>query len=172
MGRPSPVPPWTVPGPHPGVCFLLALFLLGGCAAVKPGVREPAGASLTRESVSRLLHEQYRDWEGASYSAGGMSKSGVDCSGFVYLTYREKLGVSLPRTTTQQSRSGRRVGRKKLAPGDLVFFRTGLFKRHVGIYTGEDRFIHASASRGVTRSRLSDTYWSRAFWKARRVLPY
>lgn len=151
--------------------LVLVLSLLTGCAAGSSAVRgREAGAPHTSESVTRLLLEQYREWEGASYRSGGTSKRGVDCSGFVYLTFRDKLGVDLPRTTKQQSRTGRGVGRKGLAAGDLVFFKTGLFKRHVGIYTGGGQFIHASASQGVTRSRLSDSYWSRVFWKARRVL--
>jgi cell wall-associated NlpC family hydrolase len=54
--------------------------------------------------------------------------------------------------------------------GDLVFFKTGLAKRHVGIYIGKGQFIHASTSRGVTRSRLNSPYWSKHYWKSVRVL--
>lgn len=163
------------------MAWTFVFALLSGCAAGRPADRDPGIPSagrparptpLTRESVSRLLLEQFSEWKGTPYREGGLSRGGVDCSGFVYLTFREKLGVDLPRSVKQQLRAGSGIGRKKLASGDLLFFRTGFLKGHVGIYTGSGEFIHASASRGVMKSQLGDAYWARAFRTARRVLPY
>ena len=121
------------------------------------------------QAVQRALHEQLREWYRVPNRVGGLSKSGVDCSGFAYLTYKEYFGIRLPRTTRQQAQVGMGISKADLRPGDLVFFRTGFVRRHVGMYTGKGRFIHASTSRGVTESRLDNPYWRRNYWKAVRV---
>lgn len=120
--------------------------------------------------VQTLLLDQYQDWKGVRYRMGGLSKNGIDCSGFVYLTYREQFQRTLPRTTAQQSLSGMQVRTQDLIPGDLVFFRTGRYQRHVGMYVGENQFLHVSSRKGVTLSALSTPYWERHYWQARRVI--
>ena len=65
---------------------------------------------------------------------------------------------------------GKRIRRSQLRAGDLVFFKTGWAKRHVGIYSGSGRFIHASTSKGVISSQLDSDYWRKHFWQARRVM--
>jgi len=100
---------------------------------------------------------------------GGMSKRGVDCSGFVYLTYRSKFGIDLPRTTDLQSSVGKKIARNNLQAGDLVFFKTGFFRKHVGIYVEDRKFMHASASRGVMVSSLDEEYWADSYWMAKRI---
>ena len=100
---------------------------------------------------------------------GGTSKKGVDCSGLVYETYRTKLGVDMPRSTEYQARMGLAIKKGQLRTGDLVFFKTGLFTRHVGIYIDNGEFLHVSTSNGVTISTLEDSYWKRTYWKARRI---
>ncbi|SDO48676.1 NlpC/P60 family protein [Desulforhopalus singaporensis] len=107
-------------------------------------------------------------WLGVPYRLGGTSSSGVDCSGFAMLTYRELFGKNLPRTVNEQARMGVRVKRESLRPGDLVFFKTGFFSRHVGIYYGEGSFVHASSSRGVVKSSIHDPYWQKRYWQAKR----
>ena len=119
--------------------------------------------------VRKKLLEQYLAWKGTRYRPGGLSKSGVDCSGFVHLTYRTQLCLDLPRSTDALAAIGTSVGKNSLRPGDLVFFKTGLLTRHVGIYVDDGRFLHASSSLGVTLTRLDDRYWSRRFWKAKRL---
>jgi len=103
---------------------------------------------------------------------GGTNRNGVDCSGFIYRTFKDGIGISLPRSTELQSGLGEYIDRDKLRPGDLVFFKTGsLFKsRHVGVYMGNGQFLHASTSRGVMKSRLSNPYWKDAYWQSRRIL--
>lgn len=118
--------------------------------------------------TNQKLLSHYNQWRGVSYREGGLSKSGIDCSGFVHLAYKQALQKSIPRTTDSLSRHGRAIESRQLRPGDLVFFKTGWKKRHVGIYVGNGEFIHASTSRGVILSRLDNPYWSDAWWMARR----
>ena len=94
---------------------------------------------------------------------------GIDCSGFTLVTFGNRFGVSLPRTVEQQARLGVNVPRHALHAGDLVFFKTGFKTRHVGIYAGDRKFLHASTSQGVILSSLDNPYWRAKFWQARRL---
>lgn len=118
---------------------------------------------------SRLM-DQYSDWKGVRYRMGGTSKRGIDCSAFVQTTFREQFGLDLPRSTYEQEDTGKSIQRGKLRPGDLVLFRAGSTGRHVGIYLGNDNFVHASTSSGVMISNLNDAYWKNRYRDARRVL--
>lgn len=120
-------------------------------------------------SVKKKLYAQYGEWKGTKYEIGGLSRKGIDCSGFVYVTFKSKLGVILPRSTELQAEAGKSVGRSQLRTGDLVFFKTGWFDRHVGIYLDRGKFLHASTSSGVRISGLDEDYWKSAYWKARRI---
>jgi len=108
---------------------------------------------------------------GTRYRFGGTTKRGIDCSGFTK-SVMKKHGCNLPRTASQQASSGKHINKKNLKPGDLVFFK-GTYKRgisHVGIYLGNDKFIHASSGKGkVTISRLSKAYYKNHYAGARRV---
>jgi len=119
--------------------------------------------------MRKKLYAQYGQWKGTKYEVGGSSKKGIDCSGFVYVTFKSKLGVVLPRSTELQADAGKNVDKGHLRTGDLVFFKTGMFDRHVGIYLERGRFLHASTSLGVTISRLEEDYWRSAYWKAKRI---
>jgi cell wall-associated NlpC family hydrolase len=122
---------------------------------------------------TEALNKYFREWEAVRYKFGGLSKEGVDCSGFVYLTFLNQFGVKLPRNTALQSKIGETVAQDELKTGDLVFFKTGYSRhtRHVGIYLDHGLFIHASTSQGVTTSSLDSEYWSAAYWKAKRLDP-
>ncbi|CAK9885409.1 MAG: Murein DD-endopeptidase MepS/Murein LD-carboxypeptidase [Candidatus Erwinia impunctatus] len=120
--------------------------------------------------VKSRLMDQYFDWKGVRYRLGGNSKRGIDCSAFVQKTFREQFGLDLPRSTHAMSGSGKRIQRAKLRAGDLVLFRAGSTGRHVGIYLGNDNFVHASTSSGVMISNLNDSYWKNRFRDARRIL--
>ncbi|SDJ62506.1 NlpC/P60 family protein [Microbulbifer yueqingensis] len=157
---------------------LLLAATMTGCslAPYQKPPREPTSAPVARAAIQEdigtieeKLYSQHREWRGTRYQLGGLSKRGIDCSGLVYATYRDQLGVELPRTTRYQSQLGRRIRRNELRAGDLVFFKTGHKVRHVGIYIEDGKFFHASTSRGVTISRLSDYYWRDRFWHARRL---
>ncbi len=118
---------------------------------------------------SRIM-DQYADWKGVRYRLGGTTKRGIDCSAFVQTTFREQFGLNLPRSTSEQQGSGKEVSRNRLRPGDLVLFRAGSTGRHVGIYLGNDNFVHASTSSGVVISSLNDNYWKNRYREGRRVL--
>ncbi|WP_338557182.1 bifunctional murein DD-endopeptidase/murein LD-carboxypeptidase [Erwinia sp. E_sp_B04_7] len=120
---------------------------------------------------SRLM-DQYADWKGVRYRLGGTSKRGIDCSAFVQTTFREQFGLDLPRSTYEQEDTGKSINRGKLRAGDLVLFRAGSTGRHVGIYLGNDNFVHASTSSGVMISNLNDNYWKKRYREARRVLSH
>jgi len=153
------------------VSILLALILfVAGCSSIsKPSVQLPEVSQDTRGIVKSLL-EQYQQWKDVKYHYGGLSKSGVDCSGFVFLTFKDQFKVTLPRSTQDQAEVGTRIPITQLKPGDLVLFKIGFNGRHIGIYAGEQKFLHASTSRGVIFSSLDNPYWKENFWQARRVL--
>ncbi len=145
----------------------LTLIVVSGCAEARARRQQ---ADHEERKVARTLTAQLSEWKGTRYRMGGLSRSGIDCSGFVYLTFKQRFGMSVPRTTKALARHGRKVRRDRLRAGDLVFFRTGFRKRHVGIYMGDNGFIHASTSNGVMRSSLDNPYWDSNYWQARRVL--
>ncbi|MEJ2096693.1 MAG: NlpC/P60 family protein [Deltaproteobacteria bacterium] len=159
------------------LAITLLLVAAAGCAPVRrdvivspKGNRPAASVDLVDTSYIReLLYRQFDEWREVPYRTGGLSKNGVDCSGFVYLTYLRKFGIRIPRTTKLQAAAGRSVRLNDLRAGDLVFFRTGIRSRHVGIYLEKQLFIHASKSSGVMVSRLNDAYWSQNYWKAVRI---
>lgn len=122
------------------------------------------------EKIYNELLEQYKEWKGVTYKYGGNSKKGIDCSAFVQNTFRTKLNIKIPRTTKLQSQVGKEISMENIEIGDLVFFKTGFRTRHVGIYLGEGKFLHASTKRGVTISRLDNPYYVDSFWKIVRVL--
>ncbi|PCI14518.1 MAG: hypothetical protein COB71_02135 [Thiotrichales bacterium] len=119
--------------------------------------------------IKAQLYAQHKAWKGVRYQLGGSSKKGIDCSGFVNITFKEKFAIQLPRTTHQQAKQGFEIPRSQLKTGDLVFFKTGPNVRHVGIYIENRKFLHASASKGVMISALNNRYWQKHYWKAIRL---
>lgn len=150
-----------------GVLFLLSVLLVG-CSHHAP---PPNGRLSDSITVIAELNDQLNHWRGTPYRYGGLSRRGVDCSGFVYLTFRDRFNLQLPRSTRAQTDIGTRIDKDQLLPGDLVFFKTGRGGNglHVGIYDSDNQFIHASTSQGVIRSSLENSYWQKAFWQARRI---
>jgi peptidoglycan DL-endopeptidase LytE len=120
-----------------------------------------------------ILVKVAKSFAGAPYKYGGDTVRGLDCSAFVRKMY-EIFEVQLPRSARDQYCAGPRVDRNDLVTGDLVFFKTNKFANyptHVGIYIGDDKFIHASSllSRGVKIDRLSEGYFSKTYTGAVRV---
>lgn len=161
-----------------GIAYLVVYLygsLLAGCGALpeQETVRLetfPAyGTTDTTHVVKEKLYIQFDEWRGVRYKLGGLSRHGIDCSGFVYVTFKSQLGLHLPRTTHLQSQIGREIRRSELETGDLVFFKTGFTSRHVGIYLEENKFLHVSLRKGVTISELDNVYWKPRYWKAIRV---
>lgn len=109
---------------------------------------------------------------GVNYKYGGGSPdSGFDCSGLVNHVFKEVIGLTLPRDSQAMSRVGEKVDKTELQPGDLVFFNTRRRPfSHVGIYIGEERFVHApSRGRDVEVSNMHSRYWNNRYNGARRV---
>jgi len=115
------------------------------------------------------LRQHYLDWRGTRYRPGGSSRTGVDCSGFTALTFRDLYGIELPRTAREQAMQGMPVDREGLLPGDLVFFKRQNGGDHVGIYLGNGKFMHASTHDGVIISNIYSSYWRDKFWKGSRL---
>lgn len=108
---------------------------------------------------------------GSPYLFGGTSHEGFDCSGFSQVVFKQ-TGIEIPRTTGEQFEMGNAVKKEDLQKGDLIFFETiRKGPSHLGIYIGENKFIHSSSSKGVAISKLDDPYyWGPRYLGARRVL--
>ncbi len=174
--------PSTAPSPKiPLFSFTAAvsllILLLTGCSGIsyeeidKKRVSPQLFAHNIRDLavVRKALYLQYDEWKGTPYAFGGLSIQGIDCSGLVHLTYKTKFGIHLPRTTKHLQKHGFEVAKHQLHPGDLIFFKTGFFDRHVGIFLEKQLFLHASTSQGVMLSDLREDYWNKKFWKAVRI---
>jgi peptidoglycan DL-endopeptidase CwlO len=134
------------------------------------GMRSFAGGVLARTSkIAQQLTRSALRFLGVPYVFGGTSTTGFDCSGYVQHVFA-LLGISLPRTADAQYYAGHKiVGGMKA--GDLVFFQTyAPGPSHVGIYIGNDNFVHASSSHGVMVSSLTDSYWAARFIGAKRLI--
>lgn len=110
---------------------------------------------------------------GVDYRFGGNSPDqGLDCSGLIRYVFQQATGISLPRSAREQARVGESISKDKLQPGDLVFFNTRRFQfSHVGLYIGDNRFIHAPSAGGeVQVVSLDNIYWRKAFNGARRII--
>lgn len=171
-------------------CFIkgmLAFFvlLLASCASRKEEkVSLPAdfkgpkalgrlyGVKITEHDNIFLYNEGAR-WLGVPHRLGGMSKQGVDCSGFATQIYKTIYRKKLSRSAAEMlKRDCKRIGRGQLQEGDLVFFHSGKNKKtpsHVGVYLKNGRFIHASTSMGVVVSSLSEPYYMRTWICGGRV---
>ncbi|MWP83065.1 endopeptidase [Glaesserella parasuis] len=162
---------------HFSLCtMLLCAFLLSACVSKITTVQDKSGNKHKGQLSDSIfvissLSEHQREWEGTRYRLGGITKSGIDCSGFVQLTFRELFGIDLPRITVDQAKAGIQISKSELRTGDLVFFKTGRGPngRHVGIYVKNGQFLHASTKGGVIYSDINSPYWSRSFWQARRL---
>ena len=158
------------------VVFVYAMLLTACSSAPYYGLKNPSvKITETRVDISdtdkikQILNQQYKDWRHVQHRMGGISKKGIDCSGLVYQTYRTKFGFDMPRSTKYQSKVGQSIQQDQLRAGDMVFFKTGITTRHVGMYIDKGDFLHVSSSKGVMISNLEDPYWTSSYWKAQRV---
>ena len=143
------------------IAGLLILASLSGCSstpATHTGNAAQQGAAIAQSLA------------GSPYRYGGATPRGFDCSGLVYYAYR-KAGVSVPRTTREQYKRSERISLSEIHRGDLLFFKlSSRGVSHVGIYTGNGRFIHApSSGKRVSYAKLSNPYWKKRLLGAGRI---
>ena len=165
--------------------LLSFLFLFPSCGTRRQQVVLPPDFKGPRE-LSRLygvrltpndniyLYNAGARWLGVPHRLGGLTRRGIDCSGFTMTIYREVYRKKLARSSADQLKYNcRKVSKRNLREGDLVFFRTSRSRRrtpdHVGIYLKNGKFIHVSSSRGVTVSHLSEPYYLRTWLTGGRV---
>lgn len=135
------------------------------------GQTQQTAEAASSVTVNELTKEASK-YIGIKYRYGGTTTAGFDCSGYVQYVFK-KLGLKLSRTTSTQYREGTAVAKKNLQPGDLVFFNTtGRGVSHVGIYLGNNKFIHSGVSRGIQIVGLNDSYWGKRYIGARRVATF
>jgi cell wall-associated NlpC family hydrolase len=184
------------------ILFLISLVLLVGCGAIKKKTtyreeRKVTVAASDNENEVALEDENELEatpppiaspskadaiintalsFSGVRYKFGGTTKKGMDCSGLLYVSFRENE-VLLPRISYEMAEEGKRIRLRNISKGDLLFFKTSKGRKrinHVGLVVAVDgddiKFIHASSSRGVIVSSLREGFWNYAFVMATRVL--
>lgn len=147
-----------------------ALFV--GQKLVLPQPRQDAFSVSRSGDRAQMILDYARKHLGTPYRSGGSSPGGFDCSGFTSHVFGH-FGISIPRTSFDQFRTGTAVNKGQLRPGDLVFFSTyAAGASHVGIYAGNSQFIHSSSPRsgGVIYSSIGDSYYGPRYLGARRIL--
>lgn len=156
------------------VVFLVSLSAcLTGCRNVAPSldytVLAQAAIRLDMDIALGDNHQLYihtSEWIGVPYRSGGNSKRGTDCSGLTSQLYKEVYRIRLPRSTDEQLEKARKIARRNLREGDLVFFTSPSSRKkvaHVGIYLKEGKFVHASSRKGVVVSDLKEPYYTQ-YW--------
>ena len=138
----------------------------------EPTVQAAPVAGSTRLTVSmQSFFHSVSQYFGTRYRLGGQTPRGFDCSGFVRFMYDKVFNIHLPRSSKEMSAIGNKVSKNDLQPGDLVFFQTrGQRINHVGIFIGNDTFIHSSLSKGITEDQLKLDYFEKRFAGAVRLL--
>jgi cell wall-associated NlpC family hydrolase len=133
--------------------WLAVLALVSGCS----GTATRGDLTGARQEVVMNALAQV----GTPYRFGGTSPAGFDCSGLVQYTHLA-AGVRVPRTTKAQKKASQRVRGARRQPGDLLFFRIGFNRYHVGILVDDERFVHApSSGKRVQLSRIDNPYWEK-----------
>ena len=149
------------------------ILLLAGCASEPRRPEPPLEAGTPRADAANAVLFRAIALVGTPYRYGGNTPdTGFDCSGLVGYVFRDAAGVVLPRTSGEMSGlRAREVDLPDLEAGDLVFFAEGRRVSHVGIYVGEQRFVHAPNTGGTVRlDRLDAPYWNAHFVYGKRVL--
>ncbi len=149
------------------IIFILLIIVSTSCVSSKKARQ--------REQQLDKVISTARSYIGTPYKWGGVNRSGMDCSGLLFVSFKS-AGMDIPRTSAMQSKGGGKAKFNKLKPGDLVFFAMSKKRRkitHVGLVTevrgrNDVRFIHASSSLGVIETNIHTDYYTKKFRKARR----
>ena len=163
------------------VILIVGLVILSGCGTSKKTVVRNNDNHIVNKYAEILrvpksdvknvkLYSFIDNWYGVKYRYGGLSKSGVDCSGFCNVLYNQVYNKQIQRTTSQLSKEINKTNKNSLKEGDLVFFHISKKKNsHVGIYLKNNRFVHASSSKGVIISSLENPYYKKAYSKGGKL---
>lgn len=135
-----------------GMYVCLGLY---GCASIN-------GPSVQYEHLRPAVVSTALSMEGRPYRYGGSTPTGFDCSGLIHYSFRQ-AGIAVPRNSYDQYKASAPVYISRLRPGDLLFFRiNGVFVSHVGMYIGDNRFVHAAGkSKHVRVDNLDSDYWQK-----------
>ena len=120
-------------------------------------------------SFNMRMLEFIEEWYGTPYRYGGTTKKGVDCSAFVNFFMSAVYGLAIPRNSKEQYSAAKKIRKKQLEEGDLVFFNTRGGISHVGVYIGYNKFVHASTSSGVTITDMDEEYFARRYIASGRL---
>ncbi len=132
---------------------------------------QKTGIDLDTSSNLNLYYLMY-NWVGTPYQFGGSTKNGIDCSGFTKMLVEEIYKISLTRDSRSMYKQCNPVSKSDLKEGDLVFFNISRGQiSHVGVYLGNNKFIHSSTQKGVIMSDLREGYYKRYFYKGGRLIP-
>lgn len=157
------------------IFFVVALLLCTACSSPsQPPVISSASNTSSDErnqSINNLVMYAISLADIGYLYGGNTPESGFDCSGLVQHVFKESAHIVLPRTSLEMSRIGQAVDADELRPGDLVFFNTLQQNfSHVGIYVGEDKFVHApKTGKQIHVANLREKYWSKRYNGARRI---
>ncbi|MGV3508374.1 MAG: C40 family peptidase [Sphingobacteriaceae bacterium] len=128
------------------------------------------GVAVSATSNVKLYQFVY-DWLGTPYRLGGDTENGIDCSGFAYQLYDKVFNTVIGNNSRNIFSMVNPINKEELKEGDLVFFKINSRAiSHVGVYLGDNKFAHASSSRGVMISNLNEPYWKRYYYKGGRLL--
>lgn len=161
----------------------MALLFLTGCRTTRNNFSATEMREIVQAASKLNMYIDYDDnhelyieaasWIGTPYQYGGTSRNGIDCSAFTKKIYQNVYHKNIARNSNDQMKiSSRRIRKRKLKEGDLVFFGSSQNKKrcsHVGIYLKDKKFIHASSSKGVTVSSLHQKYWKKYWISGGRV---
>ncbi|WP_435628489.1 C40 family peptidase [Candidatus Ferrigenium straubiae] len=153
------------------LCLTLLALLLGACATSSRPPEPDRTVHMNDVALYALSLADTPYRYGGSSGDGSSGDGGFDCSGFVQHVYLNTLGIRLPRTSAEMGRIGEPPDAGRLLPGDLVFFNTRQRPfSHVGIYVGEERFVHSpSSGKAIMVTSMREKYWRDRYNGARRV---
>lgn len=164
--------------------IIILSFLMVSCGSSKnistykkpKKVKDTSASSINKPTIADKVVWTAVTYKGVPYRYGGMTRRGMDCSGLIYASFKQR-NVVIPRTSHEMYAKSRDISLKKVKRGDLLFFKTSRKRgkvNHVGLVTsinnGNIKFIHSTTSRGVLVTSLYSDYWKKAFIKAKRIL--
>jgi len=159
--------------------FVLVLFFTGCSSSrrLEKKMHQDVYAALGMEEDRNDNFELYKEaasWLKIPHKEGGLTRRGIDCSGLTYTIYKNVYGKTLERNSSKMRKNNcRKIKKRRLKEGDLVFFNTSGKKRseinHVGIYLKDSKFVHASTSKGVMVNSLEENYYLKTWITGGRV---